>query len=456
MKTYEKYKDSETDYLSELPSHWAVIKLKFIGSIFSGISGKKGEDFSNEPIKNFKPYIPFTNICNNRIIDPEQMGYVNIDEDENQNIVQKNDFLFLMSSETEEDVGKSSLYLSEKKVYLNSFCKGFRLKGINDPFFINYYLSSKEIESYFSINSRGFTRINLRQEYVKDVPVLLPPLPEQRQIAAYLDYKIKQIDRFIANRIKQIELFEEQATKVMENLLLVGTRKQEQKSIDFPYLDRIPASWEFMKLNHLANITRLAGYEYTSLWKTDEKGEIIALRGQNVGFNCLLDIENADRISNKLSIRLNRSRLYRNDIVFPCVGTVGKAVLIEEDNRYHINQNIAKITPSNKINPLYLTYILNSYFCYHQIIHFNTSDAQPNVLVRDLRRFMIPVPSIKEQDEIVQEINEQRAKHSELITKYKKQIDLMQEYKTSLISKAVTGKIDVREWQPKQTIKETV
>ena len=64
--------------------------------------------------------------------------------------------------------------------------------------------------------------------------------------------------------------------------------------------------------------------------------------------------------------------------------------------------------------------------------------------------------NIDEQNEIIEHIENELSERNELISKYQKQIDLMQEYKTALISKAVTGKIDVREWQPKQTIKETV
>ena len=113
-----------------------------------------------------------------------------------------------------------------------------------------------------------------------------------------------------------------------------------------------------------------------------------------------------------------------------------------------LNQNIAKITPSISVDGLFLTFLLNSFYTYHQIIHFNTSDAQANVLVRDLRRFMIPTPPLEEQKEIVKVIIDEFNKLNSLISKYQKQIDLMQEYRTALISQAVTGKIDVRDWQP--------
>lgn len=123
--TYDKYpayKESGLEWLGEIPEHWGLNKLKFLGFLYSGLSGKKGDDFDKEKIDNMKPFIPFTNIFNNFYIDLEQFHYVRIDESENQNRVKKNDILFLMSSETLVDIGKNSIYLGEnKEVYLNSF-----------------------------------------------------------------------------------------------------------------------------------------------------------------------------------------------------------------------------------------------------------------------------------------------------------------------------------------------
>lgn len=123
--TYDKYPvyiDSGVEWLGEIPEHWGLKKLKFLGFLYAGLSGKKGDDFDKEKVDNMKPFIPFTNIFNNFYIDLKQFHYVRIDESEHQNRVKKNDILFLMSSETLVDIGKNSIYLGEnKEVYLNSF-----------------------------------------------------------------------------------------------------------------------------------------------------------------------------------------------------------------------------------------------------------------------------------------------------------------------------------------------
>ncbi|EIJ6627505.1 restriction endonuclease subunit S [Campylobacter upsaliensis] len=175
------YKPSGIEWLGEIPQGWEIKKLKYIGEIFGGVTGKTIKDFSKEYKLNFKPYITFTNVCNNAVINPDLMEYVFIDSKEKQNKVLKNDILFLQSSETFEDVGKSAIYLNDDEVYLNTFCKGFRIEREAYPMYLNYLLSSLSYKRYFMSVCSGFTRINLRQEHFLDIPLILPPLQEQKR-----------------------------------------------------------------------------------------------------------------------------------------------------------------------------------------------------------------------------------------------------------------------------------
>src|ERR1035438_6240621 len=156
----------------------------------------------------------------------------------------------------------------------------------------------------------------------------------------------------------------------------------------------VPTEWEIEELNKISKITRLAGYEYSSVWEETENGEIIALRGFNIGKNKIIDKELV-RISNELSLRLKRSRLFKDDVVYPCVGTIGNAVVIEENNKYHIQQNIAKISPDKKrLNSRFLAHYLMSDFGMKEIEKFNGSSSQPNILVGSLRKYTILLPTI--------------------------------------------------------------
>jgi type I restriction enzyme S subunit len=159
----------------------------------------------------------------------------------------------------------------------------------------------------------------------------------------------------------------------------------------------IPSDWEVKKLNEITNITRLAGYEYSTVWEETENGEITALRGFNIGKNKIIERDFV-QISNKLSMRLIRSRLFKGDIVYPCVGSIGNAVVIEEDDKYHIQQNIAKITPiKNGVNSYFLSHYLMCDYGLKEIEKFNGSSSQPNILVGSLRKYSIILPTKAEQ-----------------------------------------------------------
>ncbi|MDF0720534.1 restriction endonuclease subunit S [Kaistella sp. PBT33-4] len=162
----------------------------------------------------------------------------------------------------------------------------------------------------------------------------------------------------------------------------------------------IPEDWEVVTLQQISKITRLAGYEYSTYWKEQINGEIIGLRGFNIGKNRIIHRE-FSYISDKLSKKLIRSRLFCNDIIYPCVGTIGNAAVITENDRYHIQQNIAKITPQIlSVYPFYLSHYLMSDFGLREVEKFNGSSSQPNVLVGSLRQYNIILPPLPEQEAI--------------------------------------------------------
>jgi type I restriction enzyme, S subunit len=144
-----------------------------------------------------------------------------------------------------------------------------------------------------------------------------------------------------------------------------------------------------------------------------------------------------EMISERLSQKLIRSRLSKGDVVFPCVGTIGKAVLIDENDRYHINHNIVKITPSSRIDGSYLVHYLMSTICNIKMDRFNASSSQPNVLVGSLRQFRIQLqPSVQEQKCISEKLSYQDAAENQEVEHLVK----LRSLKTALMQELLTGK----------------
>lgn len=205
-------KDSGVEWIGEIPEGWKVQRLKSLGYLYGGLSGKSGDDFTvDEDIDSYSLFIPFTNIFNNIEIQTDKLYKVKTFEGEKQNEVLKGDILFLMSSEDYEGLGKSCLMNDEiKNLYLNSFCKGLRIT-LNDIYsaYINYLLLSHPIRNKIMSLGNGFIRINLRAEKLVNILLPLPPLPEQQAIADYLDKKCAEIDQLIAIKQKKADELKE-------------------------------------------------------------------------------------------------------------------------------------------------------------------------------------------------------------------------------------------------------
>ena len=162
------------------------MRLKNVGFLYGGLTGKTGDDFNVEDDnESYMLFIPFTNIFNNSIINPNQLYKVKVSNDENQNLVQKNDLLFLMSSEDYDGIGKPAILEdSIDNLGLNSFSKGLRITNQDIyPKFLFYYLSSHVSRELVRREAKGFIRINLRQDRLHCCKIILPafmsskPLP---------------------------------------------------------------------------------------------------------------------------------------------------------------------------------------------------------------------------------------------------------------------------------------
>jgi len=217
----------ESEFIFSVNANWKRYRLKDLGFLYSGLSGKAGDDFNQDENPNNKGFIPFTNIANNTYLKANHLGTVVVYENEKQNKVRKGDLFFLMSSEGYEDVGKTAaLAKNIKDTYLNSFCKGYRVtKKFCEPYFLNYLLLSDNYRKSLITEGKGFTRINLKMEKVTDFFVYLPPTKEeQTAIANYLDEKTQKIDAIVSNIGKQIETLKE-LRKTLINDVVTGKIK---------------------------------------------------------------------------------------------------------------------------------------------------------------------------------------------------------------------------------------
>ena len=165
-------------------SLWEKYVIGDIGDFYSGLTGKKKDDFG----KGNARYITFLNVLNNTVIDISKLESVQVNEDEYQNEVLKGDLFFNTSSETPEEVGMCAVLMdSIRNTYLNSFCFGFRLKTKKVyALFFSYYFNSQEGRKIMRVLAQGATRFNLSKDYFSQTEIELPPYEDQVEIAQTL------------------------------------------------------------------------------------------------------------------------------------------------------------------------------------------------------------------------------------------------------------------------------
>jgi type I restriction enzyme, S subunit len=177
----------------------------------------------------------------------------------------------------------------------------------------------------------------------------------------------------------------------------------------------IPKDWDVVSLGRIASITKLAGFEYSKHFNSyRDGGDIIVLRGTNITNN-VLDLSDVKTIPAKTSKNLLRSKLFKGDLVFAYVGTIGPVYLVEENDKFHLGPNTSKITLDETVDTKYIFNYFKSWLIRNEIFEHTSIGAQPSLSMTKIRKFRIVIPSLKvEQTAIAEALNDADALITEL------------------------------------------
>ena len=198
--------DSKIDWIGEIPSHWEIRKIRYLGNLQNGIS-KDGASFGSG-----YPFVSYSDVYNNLILPDKVSGLIESTKAERKFFsVEKGDVFFTRTSETAEEIGlTSTCYHKIEDATFAGFLIRFRPdSGILAPGFSKYYFSSDILRRFFVKEMMIVTRASLGQNLLKNLDVILPPISEQYEIANYLDEKIGKIDDVIFKLEKIISLAEQ-------------------------------------------------------------------------------------------------------------------------------------------------------------------------------------------------------------------------------------------------------
>lgn len=159
--------------------------------------------------------------------------------------------------------------------------------------------------------------------------------------------------------------------------------------------------WEQRKLGDFADVTKLAGFEFTKYVTYSDTGNIIALRGLNVKKGKLV-LDDVKYIDNSDFSKLSRSKLYSNDILFTYVGTIGELAIIHDDNRFYLAPNVARIRIIDKTDSEFIVQLMESdEFYRYMILPLIASSSQPALSMENIRKFELNLPlNLDEQKQV--------------------------------------------------------
>ncbi|WP_294242796.1 restriction endonuclease subunit S [Pseudobutyrivibrio sp.] len=159
--------------------------------------------------------------------------------------------------------------------------------------------------------------------------------------------------------------------------------------------------WEQRKLGDIADVTKLAGFEFTEHVVYSDEGNIIALRGLNIK-NGQLVLDDVKYIDGSNFAKLNRSKLFIDDIMFTYVGTVGEVAIIKENDRFYLAPNVSRIRVQSNDSPKFIShYMRTDSFYRHVIFPLIATSSQPALSMENIRKFEICLPKNRdEQDKL--------------------------------------------------------
>jgi type I restriction enzyme S subunit len=424
MKRYPAYKESGIEWLGEIPLQWEMVKLRHIANLINekaeGSSSDNNLQIALENIEGFT----------GRLISRGEFGGAG-------NRFEKGDVLF----------NKLRPYLCKAVIAPeNGTAVGELLvlrptNQLNNRFLL-YRLLSNDFISIVDGSTYGAKMPRASWEFIGNLKIPTPSLAEQEAIADYLDHKTAAIDSLIAKKERQIELLQEQRTGVINQAVTKGLDPQVPlKENGIPWLGEIPAHWELKRLKHISPRI-LVGVVVNPSSYVDEKGTVPFFVGSDVSENHF-STDNVRRISRESNQKLAKSMLFAGDLVVVRVGDPGVAAVVPE----HLDgSNCASMMVVGKHPSFvseYLCFVMNSKVGKSQVEIVQYGAAQKQFNISHAIDFVYPMPPLAEQQEIANYVVEKSSKFEQAYNKIQQEIDLLREYRTAVISAAVTGKIDV-------------
>ncbi|CZO83617.1 restriction endonuclease subunit S [Legionella pneumophila] len=433
MKPYSSYKNSSEKWLNKIPEHWNFKRAKSVFKIIDIRSQDGSEELLSVSEKQGVALRKNTNVTMF-----QAANYAGYKLCWPQDLVINSLWAWMTGLGFSEYHGIISTAYSVFRIWDQ---EKFNYK------YGNYLLRSKIYNWEFRVRSKGIwrSRYQLSDDSFLSMPLLLPPLSEQQQIAIYLDWKTTKINKFIQAKKKLIALLKEQKQNIINEAVTKGINPDvNMKDSGVDWLGEIPEHWEIRKLKYVA--TKFgSGVTPKGGATVYQDSGIPFLRSQNIHFEGI-KLENVAYISNDVHKRMSSSHVKPNDVLLNITGaSIGRTCYVPSNlEQANVNQHVCIIRPiQKKVSSQYLAFYLSIPLIQRKILEEQNGASREGLTLSSIKRLNVILPTFNEQMDILNYISTETSVINKTIKKAELEIELIQEFRTRLISDVVTGKIDV-------------
>ena len=335
---------------------------------------------------------------------------------------QGNEVIIPASGETAEDIARASA-VEKSGILLGGDLNILRPFNFINPLFLALTISNGEPQKELAKKAQGKSVVHIHNSDIQEVTVSFPTRAEQDRIVAVF----RSLDNLVTLHQRKLSKLKNIKKSMLEKMFPQNSEMRPE--IRFAgFTD----DWEQRKLGDVADVTKLAGFEFTEHIVYSDEGNIIALRGLNIK-NGQLILDDVKYIDGSNFSKLNRSKLYMDDIMFTYVGTVGEVAIIKENDRFYLAPNVSRIRIQSVDSPKFISHYMRTDSFYKSVIYpLIATSSQPALSMENIRKFEICLPRNREEQDRLSEWFDEL---DHLITLHQRKLEKLGKIKKAMLEK---------------------
>jgi type I restriction enzyme S subunit len=442
IEPYTEYKDSGIEWIGEIPEHWDVTKLKHsLSKLESGNRENDSNRLDNGIFSIGGEHISWDGKL--KLYPPRYISKQYYDKLNGGKVLDK-DILLVKDGAT---IGKTTFVhnQSSQKFAVNEHVYILRTNKNTLPKYLFYFIMSKIGQEQIQLQKRGAAQPGLNSGFSDIVMLSVPPFQEQQAIATFLDRETSRIDALVEKKQQFIELLEERRSALISHAVTKGLDPDvPMKDSGIEWIGEIPEHWDTIRIKHATYVKGRIGWHGLRSDEFIDEGPFLVTGTDFV--NGIVNWNSCYHVSKDRYDQDPYIQLKENDLLITKDGTIGKVALVKGlKSEATLNSGIFVTRPlSNNYITDFMYWILNSEVFTAFFEYMSNGTTIQHLYQNVFNEFAFPIPPLQEQQAIANYLDRETSQIDNLIEKTEQSIEYLKEYRTALISSAVTGKIDVR------------